>query len=206
MTPANAHRLAVVILAAGRSRRMGQPKMLLPWRGTSVLGHLLMTWKDLPQAQLAVVVAQGDSMLAGELDRLTFPAEHRIENPLPDEGMFSSVQCAARWGNWRAELTHWAIVLGDQPHLPGATLAAVISWSVQHPTLVCQPTFQSHRRHPVILPRAVFLTAASSGAETLRDFLADIPASYCALEDPGLGLDLDSPEDYRAAVRRYSAG
>jgi len=33
--------VGVVILAAGRSARMGRPKLLLPWGGTSVLGHLL---------------------------------------------------------------------------------------------------------------------------------------------------------------------
>ena len=38
-------RVGVVILAAGRSRRMGKPKLLLPWGETSVLGHLIRQWE-----------------------------------------------------------------------------------------------------------------------------------------------------------------
>ncbi|HOW79579.1 MAG TPA: NTP transferase domain-containing protein, partial [Verrucomicrobiota bacterium] len=73
--------LGVVLLAAGRSARMGKPKLLLPWGGTSVLGHLIRQWQSLGAAQLSVVCAAGDSALAAELDRLGFPAENRILNP-----------------------------------------------------------------------------------------------------------------------------
>jgi len=50
----------VLILAAGASSRMGQPKLLLPWHGTSVLGHLIGQWKDLRAGQIAAVSATGD--------------------------------------------------------------------------------------------------------------------------------------------------
>jgi CTP:molybdopterin cytidylyltransferase MocA len=83
------------------------------------------------------------------------------------------------------------------------TLQAVLDHSASHPNRVCQPTFQSHRRHPVILPRAIFLNAANSAAPMLKDFLAEMPASYCPLNDPGLGLDIDLPEDYERAIRLY---
>ena len=87
--------LAVVILAAGRSVRMGRPKLLLPWGQTSVLGHLLGQWQALRVGQTAVVCAAGDDGIHAELDRLGFPAADRICNPAPDRGMFSSIQCAA---------------------------------------------------------------------------------------------------------------
>jgi molybdenum cofactor cytidylyltransferase len=196
--------LGVVILAAGRSRRMGRPKLLLPWRETSVLGHLLARWRELQPCQLTVVNAKADFMLDAELDRLAFPTADRIENPTPDLGMFSSIQCAARWAGWKQGLTHWALVLGDQPHLARATLEAVTRWSALHPSLVCQPTFASHRRHPVLLPCSIFLSAANSTASTLKDFLAPAPATYCPVDDPGLELDLDCPEDYATALRLYS--
>ena len=107
--------VGVVILAAGRSRRMGRPKLLLPWAKTTVLGHLLGQWQTFGAKQVAVVCAVGDQAIQGELDRLGFPAANRIFNPAPDRGMFSSVQCAAQWAGWQQGLTHWAIVLGDQP-------------------------------------------------------------------------------------------
>ena len=111
--------LGVVLLAAGRSTRMGKPKLLLPWGRTSVLGHLIKQWKALGAKQIAVVCAPDDGAMRVELDRLGFPVQDRIINPAPDRGMFSSIQCAAQWSGWQAALTHWAIVLGDQPHQIG---------------------------------------------------------------------------------------
>src|SRR6266403_85663 len=110
-------RLAAVLLAAGRSSRMGRPKLLLPWGATSVLGHLLDQWQALKSEQIAVVCAADDLLVQAELDRLDFPASRRIVNNAPERGMFSSILCAAQWTGWRADLTHWAIVLGDQPHI-----------------------------------------------------------------------------------------
>src|SRR5947209_16030515 len=103
----------VVILAAGRSSRMGQPKLLLPWGKTSILGHLIGQWTLLGAKQIAVVRSSDDEALNAELNRLNFPERSRIVNPLPERGMFSSIQCAAGWRGWEPILTHWAIVLGD---------------------------------------------------------------------------------------------
>src|SRR5262245_22414275 len=62
----------VVILAAGASSRMRQPKLLLPWGGTTVLGHLLGQWKALHARQIAVVCAVEGEAVVAELDRLGF--------------------------------------------------------------------------------------------------------------------------------------
>src|SRR6266571_6187375 len=109
-----------LILAAGASSRMGQPKLLLPWGKTSVLGHLIAQWQQ--EHQIVVVHAAGDQAIGAALDRLSFPEANRIMNPQPERGMLSSIQCAAAWAGWNRGLTHWAIVLGDQPHLRRETL------------------------------------------------------------------------------------
>ena len=79
----------------------------------------------LARHEIAVVCAGDDAFLRGELDRLGLSPDQRIFNPAPDEGMFSSVQCAARWTGWVLGLEAWAIVLGDQPHLRLETLRFV---------------------------------------------------------------------------------
>ena len=193
---------AVVILAAGRSARMGRPKLLLPWGGTSVLGHLVEQWQGLRAEQIVVVCAAGDQSLQAELDRLGFTPQNRIINPAPERGMFSSIQCAARWRGWQQGLTHWAIVLGDQPHLRRQTLQRVLDFSAAHPTRVCQPARHGHGRHPVLLPEAMFRRVAVSTAATLSEFLAATPqqVALCELDDAGLDLDIDCPEDYEKAL------
>lgn len=195
-------KLGVIILGAGRSARMGRPKLLLPWGKTTVVGHLLGQWRELGSAQIAVVCAAGDEALGAELTRLNFPAEDRIVNPAPERGMFSSILCAARWPGWRAELTHWALALGDQPHLRPSTLQALLQAAAAKPDEIWQPASQGKAGHPVLFPKTWFQALADSRAATLREFLDSLPvrAQLCPVDDPGLHLDLDSPEDYAAAI------
>jgi CTP:molybdopterin cytidylyltransferase MocA len=57
---------------------MGKPKLLLPWRGTTVIGHLLSQWQELGAAQIAIVLRVNDSTLKAELDRLIFSNQDPI--------------------------------------------------------------------------------------------------------------------------------
>ena len=199
--------LAAVLLAAGRSSRMGRPKLLLPWADTSVLGHLIDQWQALKAEQLAVVCAADDLPIQAELDRLGFSANDRVLNAAPERGMFSSIRCAAQWSGWRADLTHWAIVLGDQPHISRETLQTILDFSAANPERVCLPKQGGHRRHPVVLPRQAFVQLANSEAIDLKAFLDSLPspAAMCEINDPALELDLDTPEEYDRAVGLYSS-
>ena len=194
-----------VILGAGASSRMGKPKLLLPWRDTTVIGHLISQWQELGAAQIAVVLRANEVAFAAELDRLNFPRGDRIENPQPERGMFSSIVCAANWNGWRKEISSWALVLGDQPHLQSETLRQLLEFSAQNPETICQPEFGSRTGHPVILPRPAFGGLKSSGAATLKDFLkfTVLPRVQCSVADPGLSLDMDTPEDYKQLQDSY---
>jgi molybdenum cofactor cytidylyltransferase len=183
---------------------MGRPKLLLPWGRTSVLGHLIGQWGALGAKQIAIVCAPADRSMRLELDRLGFPVQNRIINPTPQLGMFSSVQSAAQWPGWQARFTHWAIVLGDQPHLDPRALRQLLDFGAAHAACICQPARLGHGRHPVLLPRSAFRRVATSSAATLREFLAGSSRTLalCELDDPGLDLDIDRPEDYQNALRR----
>jgi len=200
--------LGAIILAAGSSTRMGRPKLLLPWQGTTILGHLIHLWTSLPAAQIVVVHARDDAGIGSELNRLGFPIENRVVNPKPERGMFSSIQCAANWTGWNHSLNHWAIVLGDQPHLRPATLLALADFAARHPEHICQPSRNGRARHPVLLPRDVLAQLGDSSAATLKEFLAPLSekVKLIELDDPGLDLDLDYMADYERALELAKAG
>jgi molybdenum cofactor cytidylyltransferase len=195
----------VAILAAGASSRMGRQKLLLPWRTTTVLGHLLAQWKEVGAAQIAVVYGYGNTKLAAELDRLGVSLEQHIVNPEPVRGMFSSIQCAAGWDGWLPELKQVVIALGDQPHLPNGTLRAVVEFAAQNPERICQPSRAGRARHPVFFPRTMLESLAAAAHGTMKEFLAaQTDARRCIeIDDPGLDLDLDTPADYDTARRLY---
>ena len=189
-------RYAAVILAAGASSRMGRPKTLLPWGRSSILGHLLKQWQGLGADPVAVVCAAPDRAVNEELDRLGVPEALRLLNAAPERGMFSSIQCAAKWGAGIPALTHVAIVLGDQPHLREAMLRALIGFAAVNPDKVCQPARNGRPRHPVIMPREVFQRLERSSGENLKQALQTESVATCELDDPGLDFDIDRPEDY----------
>src|ERR1035437_8561958 len=194
--------LGVIILGAGASSRMGRPKLLLPWGNTSIIGHLIQQWQALNAQQITIVCRPGDQPLADELRRLGFPAQNRIENPKPERGMFSSIVCATSWTGWKPGLNAWAIVLGDQPHLRPDTLRGLLAFYSDHTDAICQPSYDGRARHPVLLSRQVLQGLKHSRAETLKDGLQNTacPLNECSIQDSGLALDLDSPEDYDIAT------
>jgi molybdenum cofactor cytidylyltransferase len=157
--------------------------------------------------QIAIVCAAGDKAMQAELDRINFPAGNRILNHAPQHGMFSSIRCAARWAGWTTGLTHWAITLGDQPHLRLETLRALLACAATQPGKVCQPCRHGHFRHPVLVPKAVFLQLGTTRAATLKDFLETLPESVagCDVDDPGLDQDIDTPADYEKALALYTS-
>ncbi len=194
---ASGFRFGVAVLGAGRSRRMGQRKLLLPWKGTSVIGHLIQIWREAGASQIAVVCAGDHPDVINELDRLGFDTGSRILNPNPDRGMFSSIQGAARWSGWQTGLTHWVIALGDQPHLEQSTLTTMCAFAAAQAEHICQPAYGGRAAHPVFLPRNDFQELATAEAHDLKAFLARQNVVRCQIEDPGLVCDMDTPEDYR---------
>jgi molybdenum cofactor cytidylyltransferase len=204
MPDAHQFSLGVVILAAGFSTRMGRPKQLLPWGSSTILGHLVKTWTNLGSQQVTVVCQRLDVAIQSELDRVELPRKNRIFNPDPARGMFSSILCAAQWPTWDAALTHWALVLGDQPHLTQETLQRLIGAAHSQPDKICQPARNGHARHPVILPKSIFQNIASTRAATLKDFLAahSSELNLIEMDDPGLDLDVDTHQEYLTALKQ----
>lgn len=195
-----------VLLAAGKSRRMGRPKLLLDWGGKTVLDSLLTQWKRLRSAQIAIVHREGDEPLCDELHRVAVKPVGAIPNANQDADMFSSLRCASRWPGWNKRLTHFVIILGDQPHLQDAMLEAFLGFSRQNRESVCQPRYQGRARHPVILPRDLFFSLARTRAQSLAEFLnrPQTRRAFFEVADPGVALDLDTSADYKKARRLFS--
>jgi molybdenum cofactor cytidylyltransferase len=189
---------AAIILGAGRSSRMGQPKLLLPWGDGTVVGHSVRQWTAAGAASIAVVVAADDTELINEVRK---SGALHITNPDPDRGMFSSVRCAAEWPHWDVTLTHWVISLGDQPHLRDTTLRQLIRAVQTDPSSVWQAAYGGRRRHPVVLPKSLFVALRDTTAPDLKAFLESSPRSSVEVDDPGLEIDIDTPEDYARAKK-----
>jgi len=193
----------IAILAAGESRRMGQPKLCLPWGQTTILGHILAQWREAGAEKILVVHGPGKTPVTLELDRLGIPSEQRIANRTMERGMMGSVVTAAAYALGDTSLTHLVIALGDQPHLRAETLCEILRACETAPGKMVRVVFQDKPGHPLALPVHVLAELSTTSSETLRDFLRLKEIAVCDLTsgDSGVLLDVDTPADYARASR-----
>lgn len=192
-------KLIGVLLAAGRSERMGRPKQLLPWPPKSENSKPLVAAAFDAIAgvcdELVVVVGhQADSVLAALADR-----EFGTVAVNPGEEMIASVKAGlavARGIDPTAEvLLHPA----DHPEVRRETLDVLISTAAAHPTRAVMPEYQGQGGHPVLIAAELVISIVLyDGTGGLRQFWLD-HADKCVrlpVNDPGVVFDIDTPTDY----------
>jgi len=189
--------LAALILAAGQSKRMGQPKMLLPWGESTVLQTVIAAFRAADVDEIVVVTgALHDSITA-----LVRDTAHTVFNPEYTSGeMLSSIQCGLC--HLLAEVPKAEGVLlglGDQPQVQARSVEAVCAAFRQSGANLVVPSFQKRRGHPWLVARPLWeALLALEPSQTPRDFLnahAD-QIQYVDVDTPTILADLDTPEDY----------
>jgi molybdenum cofactor cytidylyltransferase len=192
----------IAILAAGESRRMGAPKLCLPWNDTTVLGHLLNQWREAGAEKILVVhPREPRSPVTLELDRLAIPSEERTPTEAPERGMMGSVVTAAVRAVEDSTLTHLIIALGDQPHLRTETLRELLRACDTAPGQMVRVLHQNKPGHPLALPAELLPELSQTPCATLREFLGlqNAPVLDLTCDDSGVLLDMDTPDDYARA-------
>jgi len=186
----------VILLAAGGSRRMGRPKLLLPWGDGTVIARVAETFRAGGAAQMIGVIAPGDEAMRAAMRELGVKP---LENPgAPRADMFSSVRLGLAWSGWAPGISHLAIVPGDMPAISAATVSAVVALAAARPGRVCQPVCAGRRGHPVVVPRSVVEQILRGGHVHLRAALDALPAATFPTDDAGVNADIDTPEDFQS--------
>jgi molybdenum cofactor cytidylyltransferase len=179
-----------IVLAAGESRRMGEPKPLLRLDGGTFLERIL---SQLAQAGLPEPVVVAHPAIADLLGRF---GARVVVNPHPREGMLSSLRVGIR--ALPSEATHALVCLVDMPLVTAGTFAAVARHAAAHPGRIVLACHAGHEGHPVAWPRALFETLlAWEGADGARGVLASHGEliERCEVNDAGVLKDFDTPED-----------
>lgn len=187
--------VGAVILAAGLSRRMGRPKLMMAWGESTVIGSVIHA--VLEGGISPIIVVTGGARQEVEAAVKEFPVE-TIYNPAYEQGeMLSSVQAGLRALNQRAEAA--MVVLGDQPQIQTETVRALISGYHENNTPLLIPSFQRRRGHPWLVGSGFWEEIlALIPPYTLRDFLNQNAGmiTYMTVDNDSVLQDLDTPEDY----------
>jgi molybdenum cofactor cytidylyltransferase len=186
--------ITALILAAGQSKRMGQPKMLLPWGKSTVLQTVISTFQSAGVDDVLVVTGAAREQIESLIGR----SVQTVYNPDYALGeMLSSIQVglAEKQREARAVL----VGLGDQPQIQDRLVQRILQTYQRTGAPLIVPSFEKHRGHPWLVGREYWDEILRMTApETMRDFLNHHASKikYIEADTPSVLADLDTPDDY----------
>jgi molybdenum cofactor cytidylyltransferase len=190
--------ICAIILAAGNSSRMGTPKLLLPWAGTTILGQVLSTFAAAGLQEVVVVIGAEHTRIESLVADLAGKIHIRaVLNPAHAGGqMLDSIKVglSALDARSRAAL----IGLGDQPQVRVETLERIMTAFLSTSSPLVIPSFQNRRGHPWLVSRPLWQVILDLPATaTARQFL-DASAGIVEYVDSDESIlqDVDTPDEY----------
>jgi molybdenum cofactor cytidylyltransferase len=188
-------RVGAIVLAAGRSLRMGEPKMLLPWGDEPIIRRVCR--EVIASGAHRVIVVTGAERESVERTIADLPVEP-VFNPDYAQGeMLSSVQVGLRALEGVTDAC--LIVLGDQPQIQREVVAGLMRAYFEGRGGIVAPSYQMRRGHPVLIdcqfwPDLHALPPDGAPRDVVR---AHEDAIYHLVVDtPSVLRDIDTPEDY----------
>lgn len=197
--------LFAIIPAAGHSRRMGRPKLLLPWRGTTVIAHLVSELQAAGVTRIYVVLRANDEALYSAVGAANaIPVQPLIDPP----DMRTSVEHGLKFAAEEPESSAgagWLLIPADHPIVSRTTVIELqANWQPDQRQILI-PTYQGRRGHPTLFSShfasEVPTIPADCGLNWLvrqnESVIREVPVT-----DSGVIVDLDTPEDYESLLRR----
>lgn len=189
--------MSVALLpAAGASRRMGHPKLLLPVNGRPMVSGVVEALRGGGVGEIVLVTAPGDEALQ------TWARQNGVTvavNPDPDRGMLSTIQegITALAGRLAGEIL--LVSPADLPNLQAGTVAELLQKMIETGAPLALPTYHGKRGHPLaiapwLVPEIDNLDP-NIGLKQLRD-RHERDLLEIEVEDAGVVQDVDTSEDY----------
>ncbi|MBI1280266.1 MAG: putative selenium-dependent hydroxylase accessory protein YqeC [Anaerolineaceae bacterium] len=193
--------IGAVVLAAGMSRRMGQPKVLLPWGGRrTILEHIIEQLSLARVPNIKVVTGHR----AGEVRQVASRAgADVIHNDKYTTGeMLSSLKAGLR--TMPEYISAALVVLGDQPRIQPKVISQVMMSYAEGTGDIVAPSYQMRRGHPILIdrrywPEILDLPDDGSPREVIDRHKNRI--AYVNVDTDSVLRDVDTPEDYRQERR-----
>jgi molybdenum cofactor cytidylyltransferase len=190
--------IAAIVLAAGKSERMGSPKALLPISGRTFLENILDAISRTSIEETVVVVGHHRKEIEAAVKMPSV-----VFNPDYEKGMITSLQTGIRALSW--DTSGAFLFLVDHPLVEPATIEVMIANLA--PNRIVLPTFGGRRGHPVLFSSEVLeeilVLPSSEGANIVvrknPARIVEVPVSA-----PGILVDVDTPEQFERLRRDYS--
>jgi molybdenum cofactor cytidylyltransferase len=191
--------VAGLILAAGKSERMGRPKLMLDFYGKTFLEHVVDEASQSRLTEVGVVLGHNAEQVQSQFPKLK---GKWIVNLEYERGQLSSIQCGLTFFK-NYTLDGVMLFLIDHPFISPTLINELINNFDESRNPIVIPSYGHRRGHPVIFSKSLF--------EELWDASLDRGASdvvrahekeifYVEVDNPGVLVDIDTPEDYSRYV------
>lgn len=190
--------IAVIILAAGASSRMGTPKQLLKWKNTTLLGHALKTAKGLNQSKIVVILGANFELIKAKvnLDKCEI-----LKNKNWEEGLGKSIVTGvSHILRNDINIDGVLVMLADQPLVDGSYLNTMIIEYREGPFQIIATSYKNGKQGvPVLFDKAYFeelsqLNDDKGAKEILRKYAENVTI----IDAPHDVSDIDTLKDYEA--------
>ncbi len=194
--------ISAILLAAGESKRMGQPKLLLPFGNGTILEQTVDNLLNSRLNEVIVVVGHKAQEIT---ERLANRPVKIVLNPVYHEGMGSSIAKGLSLvdDSYRAVM----IVLADQPLIDSETINILIEAFLSHGKGIVVPVYRSRRGHPVIFAtkyrkRLQALVGDVGGSQIIEEHETD--TFEVTINSESINIDIDTINDYRSHINRQT--
>ncbi len=189
--------ISAIVLAAGKSERMGRPKALLPIQGHTFLENILDAISRTSIEDTIVVLGHHRDQIERSV---SLPSV--VFNPDYERGMITSFQAGIRKLSW--ETAGAFLFLVDHPLVESTTIESMIMNLA--PNRIVLPTFERRRGHPVLFSSEVLeeilALGPSEGANIVvhknPGRIIEVPVNA-----PGILVDIDTPEQFERLRKDY---
>jgi CTP:molybdopterin cytidylyltransferase MocA len=195
--------IPVVVLAAGKSTRMGRTKALLPLDGDTFVSRIVGTFRAAGVEDVVVVVGHDADRVAGVLGAMD-PPPRVVFNPGYETGQLSSILAGLRAID-RPGVTAMLMTLVDVPLVSAETVRAVLTRYRSTSAPVVRPVHGGRHGHPVLLDRSLFgLIRAANPTRGAKPIVRAHASALGDVEvlDEGSFIDIDTPDEYSAVTER----
>jgi molybdenum cofactor cytidylyltransferase len=183
--------VSAIVLAAGRSSRMGKLKQLMPLGKSTILEQTLDNLLGSKASEVIVVLGHKAEEIT---KRLSGRPVKVVVNPLYRKGMGTSIAAGLKFLDSQAQAV--MLVLGDQPYVDSATIDKLLDAFVKKDKGIVIPVYKKQRGHPLIFDRRYQaqlskLKGDIGGREIIKENPKDVLEVPVKCE--GVVIDIDTP-------------
>ena len=190
----------IIILAAGRSARLGRPKQLLSYQGKNLLQHTIDAAHESQAGPIVVVLGSDMDEIAGRLDPIHLTI---VKNPNWESGMASSVACGINtMNNLYPDTEAVILMVCDQPFVNANLLKDLINKQEESGSSIVASSYENIQGTPALFLKKHFDELSALNGDTgARSLIKRYAESIEAIPFDLGSIDIDTIEDYRNLVK-----